>query len=205
MVNYHEQLMSKSVTAPATEISVVDKEHILLKPSTCTLEKSGITNQAGDLCYKIMKKTLSFKNEKVITDVKDNPLLVIKNGSSSSDIEIFSGTDDKKVLASIVKGESFTDSEKYTVTYFNQVTEKKETLAMNCAASYRSCGIFNGVEEEGAPLICRINEIKIKSFFSSKSKFDIEIAQGVDRLFMCAFALCLNELKTQSQMDDIAD
>jgi len=205
MVNYHVQLMNKTVTAPNTEISLIGEKHVLLKPSTYTLEKNEITNSAGDLCYKINEKTFSLKKAKVISVVNNNPLLIVKNGSSSCDLEIFSGTNDKKVLASIVKGKSYTDAEKYTVTYFNQASEKEEIIAMNCATSYRSCGIFNGVEEESASLVCRINESKVKSFFGSKSKFSIEIASGVDGLFMSAFALCLNELKIQSCMDDISD
>ncbi|ORX52248.1 hypothetical protein BCR36DRAFT_36201 [Piromyces finnis] len=205
MVNYHEQLMNKIVTTSGTEVSLVGEKHILLKPSIYTLEKNNITNQTGDIYYKIIEKTFSFKKEKIIVDINNNPLLIIKNGSSSSSIEIFSILNSRKVIASITKVNSFTDAEKYIIIYYNQTSEKNETLSMNCATSYRSCGIFNGVEEEGASLICKISERKAKSFFNSKSRFNIEISSGNDGLFMSALALCLNELKYQNYLEDIDD
>jgi len=209
MVNYNEKLMNKAVMTAGIDIALLlsntGEKRVLVKPATFTLEKSYFSNQADELCYQLSEKSiLGFKKAKVLADMDEQPLLVVKDGSSS-DIEILSGTSDKKVLAKIVKGSSYTDAEKYTVTFYNQATEKNETLSMNCATSYRSCGIFYGVEEEGAPMVCRIHEVKTKAFLGTKTKLEIEMASGVDSMFMCAFAICLNELKVKSCIDDISD
>ncbi|ORX86178.1 hypothetical protein BCR32DRAFT_265134 [Anaeromyces robustus] len=212
MLSYYTELVNKPISSPGTEILVTDNQYILLKPSINYLqEKQGvfskpeytIKNKDGEEIYKCKEKTKNMKNVKLISNLKDVSLLVIRDGTSSY-MEICDGTNDKKIYATISTKNTI-ESEKYTINFYNQVSEKNETLYMNCDSTYRSCGIFYGKETDGSPLICKIIQMKSKSMFNNKTNYSIEIASGVDSLFMMGLAICLIEMKNLYQMDLMDD
>ncbi|KAG4083908.1 hypothetical protein H8356DRAFT_1746596 [Neocallimastix lanati (nom. inval.)] len=202
MLSYYQELVNKKISSPGTDIFVNDNKYISPKPTVMSLEeKQGflknnfiIKDRNGIECFKCEKG-------KTITSSKNGePLLILKEGNLSSYMKIVGGNNKNKVIATINTKDSVAE-EKYKVTYFNQASEREEILEMNCDATYRSCGIFYGKENEGAPLICKIIEMKSKSFFSNKTNYTIEIASGVDNLFMTSLAICLTEMKEQYQMN----
>ena len=83
MVNYNEQLMNKAVMTAGIDIALLlsntGEKRVLVKPSTFTLEKSYFSNQEDELCYQLSEKSiLGFKKAKVLEDLDEQPLYVLK-------------------------------------------------------------------------------------------------------------------------------
>jgi len=191
MGKYSDQLMSKSVISPDKEIVIVDEDYISKEPTTIIFNikenfsyEFEILDSNGKECYRTKAKSLS--DTRFVYDLKDKPLVSIKEGFTTD--KIFSEKKTKKEIAKI-KPKNSTKAHKYEIEYSNKATRKDEILNMNCSNSFTAIGIFNGREKEGATMVCRIRRTSEEKFLSSKYQYTMEIAPNVDTLFMITLGI----------------
>jgi len=137
---------------------------------------------------------------RVVHDNNNTPLFNFREKLFSSKTKIYKGKDDKDILATITPKNS-TVAIKFSVEFFNQATEKTEILDMNCDGFYGSCGIFQGKEKEGSPMVAKIVEIMDANSFllETESRYSIEMAANVDNALIIALAVFFAKMNIGSR------
>jgi len=88
--------------------------------------------------------------------------------------KIFSEKEGKKEIVK-KKHKNSMKSQKYTIDYINKTTGKDEILNMNCSFTCHTCGIFNGKEKEGAPMIGRFCKIFKDEKKKNQQNFNLKL------------------------------
>jgi len=198
MGRYSDKLMSTSVVSPNNKIVNFGDEYISKEPTTFTFHvmdsfyKYEILDSNGNECFKAKHSRMT--NYITLYDLNKKPLATIKNGFNCQ--KIFSDTEYDKEMACFKFRNTSTQLHKFNVEYFNKATKRSEILKINCSRSYRTIGVFDGKESEGAPMICRMDTKSLEYFSPYKNfRYNIEIAPNVDVLYMISlfiFILRLN-------------
>ncbi|ORX86167.1 hypothetical protein BCR32DRAFT_325065 [Anaeromyces robustus] len=72
---------------------------------------------------------------------------------------------------------------------------------MNCDGFYGSCGIFQGKEKEGSPMVAKIVEIMDANSFltDTETRYSIEMASNVDNALIIALAVFFAKMNSANR------
>jgi len=196
-MGYYTEQIEKQCSKPPTEIAVIDPGLILKSPLKLYMEHHSISTPK--YIFKGEDGEVRFKGESnfssiIVYDNNNVPLVNIRDGQN---YDIYFSKDKSKLLAETSSKKSWV-AEKLSVSFYNVVTENRELLDFNIENAFRSAGVFVGKEKEGAPMICKIQRIKGKLF--SNAEFSIEMAEGVEYIFMLALGIIfMDKYETSKQ------
>jgi len=186
-MGYYGDQTKKELEKPPKEIAVVDPAFVFKAPIMLYMEHHGITTPK--YIFKGIDGKTYFTGKDSLTkcilyDSTDAPLVNIRT-SLSGNYKVY--LKDKKETLLIETTSKFSwVANKLIVKYHNIATESEETLDLNMESYYRSAGLFAGKEKENAPMICKIMRMKGTS---SHSEYSIEMAAGVDNVFLLAIGI----------------
>ena len=113
-----------------------------------------------------------------------------------------SGESDQ-IIANVEKNGFFTYS-KFNCRFKNLSTGGNDYIEISSANYQNFFGVYQGEEEKGAPLICKIYK-NPNSDCCSPSNFIIEIAQNIDACLMLGLALIFIEYSEASNSVDTSN
>jgi len=185
-MGYYDELNNKTVMRPMVDIAVVDSKYIYQQPVIVMLENTKNVFAKFNLKVKGTNGVKYFKgktkpNKKVIYTLEGQPIVNIADSKDGK--KVFLGKTGEKKIASI----KAKDKRKFKVKFDNIINGQKSFFEMKCDKKFRICGIFYGKEKEGAPLICKFTRDKY-----GKDRCGIEMAPGVDNMFLIALAHFFN-------------
>ncbi|OUM62305.1 hypothetical protein PIROE2DRAFT_11458 [Piromyces sp. E2] len=185
-MGYYTEQIEKELSKPPTEIAVIDPGLVNKTPITLYIEHHN--HSSPKYTFKGENGEILFKGEStfssiILYDKNDVPLVNIRDGLN---YKVYFGKDKTQLLAEVFSKNSWV-ADKFSISYYNLVTENREILDFNMENTYRSAGVFVGKEKEDAPMICKIQRIKGKPF--AKAEFSIEMAAGVEYIFMLAISI----------------
>jgi len=188
-MGYFKNLYFGQVQAPNTNIAVIDSKSVYQQPVNLFIEKAKNDFAKYNLKVKDSNGVKQFKGKskiekQTIYTMDEKPIFTLKNSNLSRKI-IYLGKDKSKIIGKIKYRRS---NVKYKIEITNLLTGQEEILEMNSDKKLVVCGIFHGKEKEGAPLIAKITRDPTMS-----SKCTLEIAPGVDNIFMIGLAAFFNE------------
>ena len=139
-------------------------------------------------------------SSRVVYDANNQPLFNFREKLFSSKTKVYKGKDDSEIMATISPKNS-TVAIKFSVEFTNQATERSEVLDINCDGFYGSCGIFQGKEKEGSPMVAKIVEIMDANSFltETESRYSIEMAPNVDNALIIAIAVFFAKMNIASR------
>lgn len=179
------------------EIVVIDKkyiskEHTLLRVKPSTMNKSKFTiKDINDkkLFYCIIHTTK--KTQSSIMDLKGESIinfeLDTKLHSKTSKLHIYTGKDNENEQKITFSSRNSTKAIKFTVEFFDK-SNKQEIFDVIFDKS-KIINIYYGKMKKGGSLICKADT---HSLFKNSSK--IEIAPGIDIIFMMAIVFSTSQL-----------
>lgn len=195
MGKYSDQIKSNELTPPKDKIVVIGEDYISNEPTSYTVKYKNnhlaieVFDSNGKKCFKTKRKMFGIG----ISDMNDEDILYFNDNTLPS-VKLISKKEDEKEIARFSGKNTTTQHHKYKVEFTNKTNEICQIINVHCSSTYRSVGVFNGNEKEGAPMICRmINNSKSTSFDrvyeAYTSEYTIEIAPNVDNLLMIALMI----------------
>ncbi|KAL6596742.1 hypothetical protein U3516DRAFT_914633 [Neocallimastix sp. 'constans'] len=200
MNEYYYAIHKQKIDKPKNEVSIVESKYNFQTPVCLFVESN-------------LEKEYNSGSDFVVTDENNVTFFEGSMKSSSSKIELFDSegvryialeentygegklfNETGRKVVGTLEHKNSTVADKYNISFHNLAIGREEVLSMNCDYCYRCCGIFQGREKEGAPMICKIEQIKTEKS-SRKLKYKIEISEGIDNLFMIILAMRLGLLK----------
>ncbi|OUM62043.1 hypothetical protein PIROE2DRAFT_62161 [Piromyces sp. E2] len=191
-MGYFRDLIDKQLYSPYEQISAVNTKFIRSKETVIIMKIkvslfSKFEYKMEEDGVKCFKSSVLF-NKKVLYTMNEEPLLNMNSESSSPKKTrlIYDGKKKDKLISSVetIKFQKGMKKIKHKVTFDNIAVKDQRTLEMNCDKKFCACGIFYGEEDINSPLVCKISRIPHERY-----KFKIEIAPGVDIVFMLALAI----------------
>lgn len=185
-MGYFDELNNKVLLRPIEDVAIVDRKYVYQQSVVVMLESAKNVFAKFDLKVKGTDGVKYFKgksksNKKVIYTLEGEPIVNIANAKHGK--KVYLGKTEEKEVASI----KAKDKRKFKIKFTNLVTGQPSFFEMKCDKKFRICGIFYGKEKEGAPLVCKFNRDKF-----GKDRCGIEMAPGVDNMFLIALAHFFN-------------
>ncbi|ORX86173.1 DUF567-domain-containing protein, partial [Anaeromyces robustus] len=203
--SYNDDPISK----PKKDVVCVDQRFVFQQPLTLILREKifcfsgddfSIKDPSGVEYFRCKGKLFSIRDKKILYDLYGQPILNIQHTifTIKGNIKIYADDSDKSLLASINK-KSFISIKKFIIEYYNKATEKTQYLDMKCDFFSFTCGIFDGHEKEGAPMIAKVSKrLDAKLLLTDRENYYLQIAPGVDAALMVAIAICFDEYKNEN-------
>jgi len=203
MGKYSDQIKSNELTPPKDKIVVIGEDYISNEPTSYTVKYKNnylaieVFDSNGKKCFKTKSKMCGIG----ISDMNDEDILYFNENSIPS-VKLISKKEDEKEIARFSSKNTTTQHHKYKVEFTNKTNEICQIINVHCSSTYRSVGVFNGNEKEGAPMICRMidnsksNQISCDRIYEAyTSEYTIEIAPNVDNLLMIALMIYIMKVK----------
>jgi len=188
-MGYFQDLLQKPIQPPYLMIPIVDNQYVYQQNVNLTIERPRNLFAKFNIKIKGLDGVKYFKGKnkykrKTIYSLDDKPIVTIADASNGRK-NIYLGKNNKKVIASVKPKSS---GRKYKIEFTNLANGQKDAFYMDSDKRLYGCGIFHGKEKDGVPLLCRIViDRKIPT------KFSIEIAPGVDNMFMMLLAVFFSD------------
>ncbi|ORX79416.1 hypothetical protein BCR32DRAFT_281421 [Anaeromyces robustus] len=190
-------LKGQELACPPNEIFLHDKTYVFNKNYTINVKKDIIHEKKRYIFYDkinriyfLMFKPLPDCKEVYLCDMRNRPVLNLKENREKKTSKIFIKDDDTKFRVKIKFG-----SDRVKVYFVNKANGKKEILQIKTNRKFTQIGIYYGVFEEDAPLIAKFY-LKEKNLQVTKEyNYIYEISAGVDISFMAMLAIFLNRYR----------
>jgi len=179
------------------DIYLHDKTYVFSKRFSLNVRKETVHDKKRCIFYDKSTRTyfLMFKplpdfNEVYLCDMRNRPVLNMKDNKEKKTSKIYIKEDNTKFRVKIKFG-----SDRVKVFFINKANGKKEVLQIKTNRKFTQIGIYYGVFEEGAPLIAKFY-LKEKNLQVTKEyNYIYEISAGVDISFMAMLAIYLNRYR----------
>ncbi|ORX79915.1 hypothetical protein BCR32DRAFT_28764, partial [Anaeromyces robustus] len=188
-MGYFQDLLQKPIQPPYLMIPIVDNQYVYQQNVNLTIERPSNIFAKFNIKIKGLDGVKYFKGKnklrrKTIYTLDDKPIVTIADASNGKK-NIYLGKNEKKVIATVKPKSS---GRKYKIEFTNLANGQKDAFYMDSDKRLYGCGIFHGKEKDGVPLLCRVViDRKIST------KFSIEIAPGVDNMFMMLLAVFFSD------------
>lgn len=188
--NYLHEIDNLNVESPNKIISIVDEKYVSQKPLIYKIEKLKKAISDNDFIIRDMNDTEIYYSKEILigcficSNENHEPLVSIK-ASSESDVKrkIYLGKKTDICIGSM-KPLNSKVLKKYVLEFLNKDTNTNEQFIMNCDKDYFYSTILY---DNGQGNTCIIAKI-IKNQYN-KRHYTIEIAPGVDSLYILGVAL----------------
>jgi len=179
------------------EIYLHDKTYVFNKKYTINVKKEYIHEKKRYIFYDkntrtyfLMFKPLVDYHEVYLCDMRNRPVLNMKDNREKKTSKIFIKEDNTKFKVKIKLG-----SDRVKVTFMNKANGKKEMLQIKSNKKFTQVGIYYGNFESNGPLIAKFY-LKEKNLEVTKEyNYIYEISAGVDISFMAMLAIYLNRYR----------
>jgi len=190
-------LKGQEIVEVPNDIYLHDKTYVFnkkfclnVKKETVHEKKRYIFYDKNTRTYFLMFKPLPDFDEVYLCDMRNRPVLSMKDNKVKKTAKIFIKDDNKKFRVKI----KF-ESEKVIVNFINKANGRKELLQIKTNKKLTQVGVYYGELEENAPLIAKFY-LKEKGLQVTKEyNYVYEIAPGVDMSFMAMLAIYLNRYR----------
>lgn len=189
-------LKGQEIVEVPNDIYLHDKTYVFnkkfclnVKKETVHEKKRYIFYDKNTRTYFLMFKPLPDFDEVYLCDMRNRPVLSMKDNKVRKTAKIFIKDDNKKFRVRI----KF-ENDKVIVNFINKANGKKELLQIKTNKKLTQVGIYYG-ELENSPLIAKFY-LKEKGLQVTKEyNYVYEIAPGVDMSFMAMLAIYLNRYR----------
>jgi len=192
-MGYFKELYDRPVQRPNDDVAIINTNQVSNYPQHLVIKRKNALFSSYNLKIKTNKGKEVFKGKREYNTIKyfgskykicnlDKTVSISIKECDMKNVRknIYIDGKKEKLISKVLYGDS---NRKYAIEFTNLITEKTEYLEMSSDARLVVCGIFYGREEEGAPLIAKFTRDK-----HNRTKCTIDIASGVDVLFMVGLA-----------------
>jgi hypothetical protein len=181
------------------EIYLHDKTYVFNKRYTVNVKKDIIHGKKRYIFYDktnniyfLMFKPLPECKEVYLCDMRNRPVLNMKDNNEKKSSKIFIKDDNVRFRVKIKFG-----TDRVKVYFVNKANGKKEILQIKTNRKFTQIGVYYGILEDNAPLIAKFYlKDKDRDLLVTKEyNYIYEVAAGVDISFMAMLAIFLNRYR----------
>jgi len=181
------------------EIYLHDKTYVFNKRYSVNVKKDMIRGKKRYIFYEktnniyfLMFKPLPECKEVYLCDMRNRPVLNMKDNTEKKTSKIFIKDDNVKFRVKIKFG-----TDRIKVYFVNKANGKKEILQIKTNKKFTQIGVYYGVLEDNPPLIAKfyLKEKDRDLLVTKEYNYIYEVAAGVDISFMAMLAIFLNRYR----------
>ncbi|ORX52252.1 hypothetical protein BCR36DRAFT_582749 [Piromyces finnis] len=187
-----------SVKAPRKAVVGTEARFLAQQPVTLVLKEHVLSYSGDDFSIKDLNgvsyfqckgKYISLHDRKCIYDIYNNPIITVKEKISIKFKQTLIDPKSKQKIANIKKPLFYHKT--LIVKFFNKTTNKKEVITVRNDLMALSSGIYY----DNVMIGRIIKKFDVKTLFTNKDSYLLEIAPNVDMALMVALAIIFDEFK----------